>query len=124
MASCPVFFAAKLFGKKWTMALLDEIERFGDKGFNFLFNRLKNITPKILAKRLKELEEEGLVRKNVYANVVPMKTAYYLTDKGRDLQVISRSFKSWSKKYDVNLPCGTVDCRDCKLYPRKPDASS
>ena len=115
---CAVFKIASIFGKKWTLPLLDEIQKNGDKGFNLLFHHLKYITPKILAKRLKELEEEGLVRKNVYTNVTPMKTAYYLTKKGQELQKISNYFKQWLKKYDATLPCGTVECPDCKFYPK------
>ncbi len=115
---CTVFKIASIFGKKWTLPLLDEIQKNGDRGFNHLFHRLKHITPKILAKRLKELEEEGLVRKNVYTNVTPMKTAYYLTEKGTGLQKISNEFKQWLRKYDPALPCGTVECPDCKHYPK------
>jgi len=115
---CTVFKIASIFGKKWTLPLLDEIEKHGDKGFNYLFARLRHITPKILAKRLKELEEQGMVKKNVYTNVAPMKTAYYLTEKGKELHKLSWDFKKWIMKYDKTLPCGTVDCPDCKFYPQ------
>src|SRR3989344_2922502 len=93
--SCGVFQIADLIGKKWTIALLGEIETHNAQGFNVLFHRMGKITPKILTQRLKELESQGLIRKTVDTKSVPLKTAYHLTDKGRELQKILMELKVW-----------------------------
>ncbi|HLD13015.1 MAG TPA: helix-turn-helix domain-containing protein [Candidatus Nanoarchaeia archaeon] len=119
MALCPIFSAAKLFGKKWTLPLLEEVHQRGDKGFNALFDRLQPITARVLAKRLRDFEGAGLVQKNVYTNVVPMKTSYYVTDKGKELLQLIQLFKKWQMQYHNDLPCGTIDCPTCPLFYEK-----
>ncbi|MDO8555565.1 MAG: helix-turn-helix domain-containing protein [Nanoarchaeota archaeon] len=114
--SCGVFQVADLIGKKWTIALLGEIVVLGNQGFNALLHRMGKISPKILTERLKELEQQQLIRKTVDTKSVPMKTAYFLTDKGKELQDILMILKQWQKKYHTELPCGRVTCADCIFF--------
>lgn len=118
MSKCPVFKAASLLGKKWSIVLLDEIEKNGEQGFNLIFKNLKHISPKILSKRLKDLEDSNLIQKSVYTNVTPMKTSYYLTEKGIELNNIIKLFKEWQLKYN-ELPCGKIQCSECPFYYKK-----
>ena len=128
MPKCPIFKAASLLGKKWSIVLLDEIEKNGEQGFNLIFKNLKHISPKILSKRLKDLEDSNLIQKSgrdnppsqksVYTNVTPMKTSYYLTEKGLELSQIIKLFKEWQLKYN-ELPCGKIKCSECPFYYTK-----
>ena len=48
----------------------------------------KNITASVLSQSLKDLEAFGLLKKNILADYVPIRTEYQLTNKGKELRVI------------------------------------
>jgi DNA-binding HxlR family transcriptional regulator len=113
---CPVFRSAELLGRKWTISLLQEISLYGDRGFNFLLRRMRKLTPKVLAVRLKELELEGIVERTVLPGKVAA-TQYALTEKGMELMQLLAALKQWNLKYSpVALPCGKMACVECQLY--------
>lgn len=115
--ACQVFDTAGLIGKKWTTTLLDEVQNSGEEGFNHLLRRMKKVSSKVLAQRLDDLEEAGLVKKSVLAEKPVKKTAYHLTAKGRELQGILMQLKKWNIKHaSKKLPCLKIDCVDCPLY--------
>ena len=81
VSKCPVRFAVSILEGKWTLLiikeLLTETKRFGE-----LLTALEGISPRILAQRLKFLEEHLIVTKTVYP-VVPLKTEYSLVEPDR-----------------------------------------
>ncbi len=116
MASCPVFKVADLVGKKWTIVIVQEVALNGEKGFNAIFRRMKKVSPKLLAKRLKELEKAGIVEKKIFANKIPVRTSYKLTKKGKELEQIINRLKMWEMKYVSGLGCNRKECVNCPLY--------
>ena len=77
---------------------------------------MKEITPKILSERLKELEKEGLIEHRMDTSSFPVKSEYRLTECGLELIEIVRDVKMWALKWKVdNEPCRLQDCRLCKL---------
>lgn len=58
----------------------------GTLRFSQLQKSMKGISPKTLSLRLKELEDNGLLERKVYAEVPP-RVEYSLTEKGSDLKV-------------------------------------
>ena len=103
---------------KWTLLVILELYK-GD-GYTRRFSELKDaisdITPKILSERLKELEEEGIITKNVDATSFPVKCEYTLTESGVDLVNIIRDIKQWALRWKIdNIPCGEQDCKSCVL---------
>ena len=120
MSKCPVFQSAEIIGKKWTIVLMQEIALNGDKGFNFISKRMKEITPKILSTRLRELEEKGIIKKGLINKQIPNRSKYTLTDKGKELQNIIESLKVWAIKHSkVELECNVKKCVDCDFYYSK-----
>lgn len=117
MDKCPTFQTADILGKKWTIALMQEIVLNGEKGFNAIFKRMTKISPKILARRLKELEDSGIVEKEVLSDKVPLRTKYKLTKKGEEFYKIVQQIKLWSIKHS-SLPhdCMNNECVQCPLY--------
>jgi DNA-binding HxlR family transcriptional regulator len=77
---CPVEAVAEIIGRKWVSLIVRDLakrpQRFGE-----LQHSLK-ITPRVLSTRLQELEMEGLVRREVFAEVPP-RTEYTLTARGQ-----------------------------------------
>ena len=114
MAGCMVFKSLNLVGKKWTIFLLQEIELNGNKGFNFILNRMEKVTPKVLSKRLRDLEETGLITKENLKN--PSRTFYYLTKKGEDFQELVLKLREWNNKYSKEKDCINKECVGCKHY--------
>ena len=55
---CSLFQTADILGKKWTLLILYQIVTQRSNGFNAICKQIKSITPKLLSKRLKELENE------------------------------------------------------------------
>lgn len=113
---CPVFHAADLVGKKWSIPLIQEIALNGEKGFNAIFERMQKISPKVLSTRLNELEKEGIIQRKVFTDI-PLRTSYSLTSKGKDLQNIIGLLKEWEKKYSGELgECDKRACTECSFY--------
>ncbi len=117
MKKCPIFQVADLIGKKWSIVVLQEVSLNGNRGFNAISKRMKIISPKILSKRLKELEDNGIITKERIDNGISIKTRYKLTEKGQELYSIVNNIKSWSMKYsNQKLECNKKECIMCPLY--------
>jgi DNA-binding HxlR family transcriptional regulator len=91
--NCGVTKALRIIGSKWTLHILhllcDETKRFGE-----LQKALEGISPRTLSYRLKELEQEGLLKKKVLP-VVPLHVEYSLTPKGLALKGIFKKMEEW-----------------------------
>jgi len=77
----PVEFAMDRIGGTWKMPILwrlkDRVMRYGE-----LKKDIPHITDKMLTSQLKELESEGFINREVYAEVPP-KVEYSLTERGK-----------------------------------------
>ncbi|MBP6882719.1 MAG: helix-turn-helix transcriptional regulator [Candidatus Levybacteria bacterium] len=91
--NCGMAHTMKIIGSKWTMMILYNLCT-GTKRFGELQRVLDGISPKTLAERLKQLEEDGIVNKKVYAQV-PLKVEYSLTEKGVSLKKIINQLDAW-----------------------------
>jgi DNA-binding HxlR family transcriptional regulator len=95
--TCPVKNAASIIGDKWTLFILRELYYSKPRqGFNELQNALKPISSRTLAKKLKALQEHGLVSKEVLRKSPP-KVEYSLTHKGNDLKNVLKELAAWHK---------------------------
>ena len=76
----PYHYVLHCIGGKWKMTILHEIYTFGKIRFNQTLKQLP-ISEKVLAQQLRELMEDGLVRRVAY-DTVPPKVEYVLTRSG------------------------------------------
>ena len=95
---CPHFHAAiELIGKRWTgaivCALTEQPLRFGELG-----RAVPGLSDRLLSQRLRELEEEGLVAREVEAGT-PVRVTYSLTEVGRELGPSIRELRVWAKRW-------------------------
>ena len=95
---CPVFNTLNIIGKKFTILLLRNMIFQKQKRFNEFLNSIEDINPKTLSIRLKELEKDNLIKREVY-NETPVRIEYSLTEKGRALQPILEQMALFSMKY-------------------------
>jgi DNA-binding HxlR family transcriptional regulator len=114
---CTVQRTVEYLGRKWALLILLELYKGGgSRRFSELKDCLNDITPKILSIRLKELEEEGLINKNVDSSSFPIKAEYSLTECGREAIDIIKDIKQWALRWRVdNEMCALQDCSDCQL---------
>ena len=95
---CPVFNTLNIIGKKFTLLLLRNMIFLKQKRFNEFLNSIEEINPKTLSIRLRELEKDRLIKREVF-NETPVRIEYYLTEKGKALQPILEQMALFSMKY-------------------------
>lgn len=95
---CAVEAAINLIDGKWKSVILFHLLS-GTLRFNEIRRILTNATPRTLTKQLRELEEDGLIIRKVYAQVPP-KVEYSLSPLGKSMEPILVSLKKWG---DSNL---------------------
>lgn len=95
---CPHFHGAvELIGKRWTGAILYSLTA-GSRRFAELKSGVPGMSDRLLSARLKELEKEGLVDREVHSSS-PVKVTYALTDKGLSLAPVMESLSSWASRW-------------------------
>ena len=89
--------AQDLLGKRWStqivLALLDGKTRFSE-----LKEAVAPISDTLLSERLKELEADGIIRRDVTPST-PVLIEYRLTDQGRDLERVMVELRSWAERW-------------------------
>lgn len=100
---CPISCVLDILGDKWTLLVVRDL-LFEKHTFKEFQASPEGIPSNILADRLKRLEREQVVRRELYQER-PKRYAYHLTDKGRELGPILHGMVDWANKY---IP-GTYD---------------
>lgn len=95
--NCPVERTLKVIGGRWKVLILRELFP-GVRRFGQLHRALSGITQKMLTQQLRELEEDGIIHREVYLQVPP-KVEYSLTTLGESLKPILDSMHEWSIKH-------------------------
>ena len=115
--TCTIYRTIDFISKKWTLLILLELYKTqGTKRYSELKQSLLDITPKILSTRLRELEKQGLITKNIDTNVFPIKCEYTLTASGKDFIRIIKDIKKWALEWkQKNKECASQDCKSCEL---------
>lgn len=91
---CPVETAIEIIGGKWTCQILHHLLT-GPKRFSELREQIPDVSQRVLTRRLRELEEYGIVYRKVYP-VVPPKTEYSLTARGESLKPVLAALEGWA----------------------------
>lgn len=90
---CPVEATLDVIGGKWKGVILFRLME-GTKRFSELRRLLPKVTQRTLTNQLRELERDGLVRRQVYAQVPP-KVEYSLTALGSSLDAVLVHLRDW-----------------------------
>lgn len=91
--TCGVAVTLELIGGKWKGVILWHLTRKTLR-FSQLKRRVAGVTQKMLTQQLRELEKDGLVHRQVYAEVPP-RVEYSLTENGRTLQPLLQQMCDW-----------------------------
>lgn len=99
-AQCPVEATLDMIGGKWKgvilFRLMEDTRRFGE-----LRKLLPKVTQRTLTQALRELEQDGLVSRCVYAEVPP-RVEYSLTARGRTLKPLLVRLKDWGQTHVID----------------------
>lgn len=95
---CPKFEKGmQLLGKRWTGLILHQLLS-GPQRFCALEGALP-VSGRLLSERLKDLEKEGLVHRQVYTDSAPVRVEYSLTEMGYALEPVIKGIESWSQTW-------------------------
>jgi len=94
---CPIANLLDLVGDKWSLLVVRDLLR-GQATYSDLLNSPEKIPTNLLADRLKRLEKAGILARSPYQKR-PIRYAYKLTDKGKNLRDVLTAFVRWSKNY-------------------------
>lgn len=101
LPACPVETTLALIGNKWKVLILRDL-LLGTKRFGELKKSVSGISQKVLTAQLRDMEECGLVHREVYAEVPP-KVEYSLTQLGQSLKPILDSLQNWGESYKASI---------------------
>ncbi len=92
---CAMDVTMDYIGGKWKTVVLWYLRK-DKKRFSELRKLIPNITEKMLSLQLKDLENDGLVKRKIYPQVPP-KVEYYLTDFGKTLIPMLEEIAQWGR---------------------------
>ncbi len=94
---CTVERALAVIDGKWTTLILRDLLS-GTRRFGELRSSLSGISPKTLTDRLRALETQGVLTRQVFPEIPP-RVEYTLTDKGRALGSVVHSLAEWGAQW-------------------------
>jgi len=82
---CPLKGIIDLISKKWSLLIINALGNCRKLRFNKLVETLNGISPKTLSVTLKDLQAEGLIKREAFAEIPP-RVEYSLTKDGAELR--------------------------------------
>jgi DNA-binding HxlR family transcriptional regulator len=98
LPQCPVATTVGVIGNKWKLLILRNLLT-GPQRFTDLLNSLEGISKKVLTENLRSLEDDGIVNRKTYAEEIPVKVEYRLSQMGETLKPIFDVLTDWGNNY-------------------------
>ena len=95
---CPIRNILSRIGDKWSLLVLYTLSGSSVMRFNVLQKNIPDISQKMLTVTLRALEEDGLVKRVIYAEVPP-RVEYSLTDRAKSLLPCIDRLIAWAGEY-------------------------
>lgn len=96
-AKCPAEFTLAMIGGRWKIPIIFHLLA-GKKRFSELARLLRGVTQKMLTQQLREMERNGLVEREIFAQVPP-RVEYSLTELGRSLFPVVDAMCRWGERH-------------------------
>jgi DNA-binding HxlR family transcriptional regulator len=118
-AFCPKFHrAVELIGRRWTGAIIRAM-RSGKTRFCDIGAAVPGLSDRLLSERLKELEAEGIVVRQVIPDT-PVRIDYHLTQKGNDLQAVFDEIGAWAYRWASSSESATIEIESSDMPACEP----
>ncbi|GFR68402.1 transcriptional regulator [Elysia marginata] len=96
---CPIERGMRIIGGKWKGSILWHLKD-GPVRFNALCRQMSGASKKMIDQRLKEMEQQGLVKREVISDR-PVAVSYEITALGQSLLGILQQLKQWTEQYEA-----------------------
>jgi DNA-binding HxlR family transcriptional regulator len=110
---CPIALSLDIVGERWALLVVREL-RLGPRRYRDLQEALPGITPAVLSKRLKELEEYGVLQRRELPAPAAAKV-YELTEWGAGLEPVFQALARWGVRSPVLPLTGEVSADSIML---------
>lgn len=111
---CPIEFTLSLISGKWKILILKELSqeplRYGAIG-----KRIPQISAKVLIAHLREMEDDGLIVREVFPEVPP-RVEYSLSEKGASIFTVFIELRRWGLGINDNEKVECAMCKKCVPY--------
>ena len=94
---CPIEKAQEILGKKWSILLIRDMYA-GKSRFSDFLDENPHLSTRMLALRLKEMEETGFIEKRIVSKT-PLRAEYFLTNKGEATKMILSALAQFSLEF-------------------------
>ena len=102
LPDCSVATTVQLIGNKWKLLILRNLIYSGKQRFTDFVKTIPGISKKVLTDNLRALENDGLVEREVFAEVPP-RVEYSLSELGKTLKPVLDALKNWGDDYKSNI---------------------
>ena len=90
--------ALYVIGGKWKLQIIASLRDHGKQRFNELQRCVKGISARVLSNELKQMEQNGFIRRNIYT-ASPVVVEYELTDYSATLGPVLRALHDWGSMH-------------------------
>jgi DNA-binding HxlR family transcriptional regulator len=94
---CPAEMTLSVIGGRWKVPILYHLSH-GVKRFSELQRSMNGVTQKVLTQQLREMERDGILHREVFAQVPP-KVEYSLTGWGKSLKPVIDAMCEWGSLF-------------------------
>lgn len=108
---CPIESTLSLINGKWKLLILKELSQ-GAVRYGKLGAAIPAVSAKVLTQQLRELEEDGLIVRTVYAEVPP-RVEYSLSDMGTSIFSVFKELRRWGLEDDGLVRGECSFCGQC-----------
>ncbi len=102
LPECPVATTVRLIGNKWKLLILRNLIYTGVQRFSDFIKSIPGLSKKVLTDNLRELEEDGLIEREAFAEVPP-RVEYSLSELGKTLKPVLDALSDWGNAYKSAL---------------------
>lgn len=101
LPECPVATTVGLIGNKWKLLIIRNLLASPQR-FTEMRKSIPGISQKVLTDNLRSLESDGLITREVFAEVPP-RVVYSLSDLGDTLRPIITAMQEWGTDYKAKI---------------------
>lgn len=102
LPECPVATTVQLIGNKWKLLIIRNLVYNGKQRFGDFLKSIPAISKKVLTDDLRALESDGLIIREVFAEVPP-RVEYSLSPLGKSLKPILDAMYEWGTDYKTSV---------------------
>lgn len=102
LPECPVATTVGLIGNKWKIFIIRNLVYNGEQRFTDFMKTIPAISKKVLTDNLRALEADGLIEREVFAEVPP-RVVYSLSEVGKTLKPVLDAMSRWGEVYKSGI---------------------